>query len=85
MNTDKHHTTKLGQQIPLEDLTDSHLDNIIRWIERKAQDGMTVTWAMGGPSYEEMWEDTKDIRGDEVLEHLDYAKYVREKKRRTKL
>ena len=80
-----HHTTKLGQQIPLEDLTDSHLDNIIRFIERKAQEGMTIITGGGHGDYEEMWADSEEIEGDEVLEHLDYAKYIREKKRRAKL
>jgi hypothetical protein len=79
------HTTKNGDRIKLSDLSDSHLDNIIKWIERMAKDGMTVGCGGGHGDIEEMWADFEDIEGDEVLDHLEHEKYVREKKRRLKV
>ena len=37
----KYHITKEGNKIKLSDLELYHLKNIIRWIERKAAEGVT--------------------------------------------
>ena len=44
----KYHTTKDGTKIKLNDLELSHLKNILRWIDRKAADGLTIVRGGGG-------------------------------------
>ena len=39
---DKTWKTKDEKRIPYKDLELSHLKNIIKWIEKKAKDGMTL-------------------------------------------
>ena len=80
-----YHETADGTLIELSKLTDSHLDNIIAMIERKAKEGITISSYGGHGDYLEMWSDIEDLDGDEVLEHFDYAKYKKERKRRRKL
>ena len=71
------HETKEGEKIPLSQLTDSHLRNIIKWIERQAKEGIRIS----GGGWEE-WDDEDVIYDDVAKEHLNYGKYVDELKKR---
>lgn len=72
-----YHTDKNGNKTRIQELETSHLKNIIRWIERKAEEGMTIRRG-GGSTAEDIWYDEDDIEGDEVLEHLNYDAYKSE-------
>lgn len=80
----EYHTTATGDVIPIAELSDRHLDNIIKMIERKAEEGIDIVCGGGHGDYHEMWADVYEIEGDEVLDHYDYEKYIRERKRRNK-
>jgi len=79
----KYHVTKDGRKIKLEDLELSHLKNIIKFIERKAKDGMVISRG-GGSTAEDMWYDEETIYGVKVKKELHYDDYVKELKRRNK-
>lgn len=79
----KYHETADGKFIELDKLTDEHLANIIALIERKAREGVTITNGSGHGDFLEIWAD--EIEGEEVLDHFDYKKYTKERKRRRKL
>jgi hypothetical protein len=79
------HVTKDGKKIPLNSLEDSHLDNILRLIKKKAKEGVTVFIGGGCGDIEEMWADEIVLYGREAKHHMDYYKYKAEKKRRKKL
>lgn len=59
-----------GQYIPINELSDRHLDNIIRMIERNAKQGIVIG-AWDGGDVDEMWYDVEQLNGDEVLDHRD--------------
>ena len=77
----KFHKTKLGDKIPLCDLELSHLNNIIKWIEKKAISGLHVRFG-GGAIAGDMWYDEDILFGKEVKQQLNYKDYVLELKRR---
>jgi hypothetical protein len=84
MNQRKYHITASGDWIPLKELSDSHLNNIIAMIERKAVEGIEVVWGGGWGDFEEIWSDVDELFDEEVYDHFDYPKYVNERKRRAK-
>jgi UDP-glucose 4-epimerase len=84
-NITHYHETADGKFIKLTDLADSHLDNIIKMIERKAQEGITVGSGGGHGDMEEMWYDVEELEGEEVLYHFGYHRYINERKRRNNL
>ena len=75
------HTTKDGKRIKLRDMTDSHLTATIRLFERRAKEGVTIR-SGGGNCAEDMWYDEDTLYGDDALEELGYADYVKERDRR---
>lgn len=75
------HTTKNGDQIALSKLEDSHLQNIINLMQRKAKEGIVVRYG-GGSSADDIWYDEDHLYGEEALKHLHYGEYVAEQKRR---
>jgi hypothetical protein len=75
------HTTKKGEKIELEDLEDSHLNNIINWIERKAKEGFVIRMG-GGSCSDDFWYEEKTYKGKKALKYLRYKKYVKEQERR---
>nr|OQX98987.1 MAG: hypothetical protein B6I27_01600 [Erwiniaceae bacterium 4572_131] len=77
------HVTKDGREIPLNKLDLSHLKNIIRWIERKAKEGVKISYG-GGVDAEDIWYDEYILYGNDALNELDYKKYIKELKRREK-
>ena len=77
----KYHKTKDGKKIKLVDLELSHLENIIKWIERKAKEGITVRMG-GGSCAEDMWYDEETYYGKEAKRQLNFDDYKAELERR---
>ena len=74
--------TKDGKRIEYKKLEDSHLLNILAWIKRNAEKGVTITtgcvgWDGDEPDY---WEE--EIKGQDVLDEFDYENLLEEAKRR---
>jgi len=72
-----YHTTKDGKIIKLQDITLKHLQSIVKWIERKAIEGLTIRCG-GGSTAEDMWYDEETFYGKDALDNLDYDKYKQE-------
>ena len=72
------HTTKDGAKIKLCDMTDSHLAATIRLMERKAEEGIVVRHG-GGSCPDDFWYDEDHLQGEDALEHMGYADYVKER------
>lgn len=73
--------TKEGIEIPYKQLGDSHLLNILKWIEKRADNGVLVVMG-GGSSPEDYWYEEYEISGDEVFERYDYKGLQKEAKKR---
>lgn len=73
----KFHKTKDGKKIKLADLETSHLENIIKWIERKSKEGLTVRMG-GGSCAEDMWYDEDTYYGEEAKRQLNFYDYKAE-------
>jgi hypothetical protein len=75
-------TTKEGIDIPYSKLKDSHLLNIIKWVEDKAEHGITLITGTGGWDLDSMdyWEE--DLKGNQVLKHYRYVALLEEAKKR---
>ncbi len=71
------HKDKAGNLTAVEDLKDSHLWNIIKYIERKAKKGVYV-FDGGGHDSEDIWYYEDTIYGEEALFVLDYEQYTQE-------
>lgn len=75
------HRTRDGTFISLKDIESDHLDNIIKYIEKRAEEGMTIAYG-GGSSSEDIFYDEEEIDGEAVLRKLNYMEYVKERQRR---
>jgi hypothetical protein len=80
----KFHKTKDGKIIKLADLETTHLENILKWIERKAKEGLTVRMG-GGRSVEDMWYDEETYYGKNAKSQLNFSVYKAELERRVSL
>lgn len=78
----KYWETQSGEDIEYKKLKDSHLLNILKWIERRAENGMTVEVGGSGCCADDMLYDSWEIRGDEVLEKYNHKGLLKEVKRR---
>ena len=79
-----YHTTKDGEEIPLDKLSDSHLTNILRMMERRAAEGIKIRSGGGGPDCSDMWYDEEHLKGNDALEEMNYFDYLGEYSRRLK-
>jgi hypothetical protein len=77
----KFHKTKDGKKIKLSDLETGHLENIIKWIERKAKEGLTVRMG-GGSCAEDMWYEQETYYGEDAKRQLNFYDYKAELKNR---
>jgi len=77
----KFHETKDGKKIKLSDLQMSHLENILRWIDRKSKEGFTVRMG-GGSTAEDIWYDEETYYGEEAKNKLNFYEYKSELERR---
>ena len=78
----KFHKTKDGKKILLSDLELSHLENIIKWIEKKAIDGLTIRHGGSGNCAEDMWYDEDTLYGKKAKKEMNYKDYISELERR---
>jgi hypothetical protein len=78
----KFHKTKDGKKILLSDLKLSHLENIIKWIEKKATDGLPIRYGGSGNFAEDMWYDEDTLYGKKAKKEMNYKDYVSELERR---
>lgn len=84
MKTEYLHKTRDGRLIPLGELSDEHLYNIIRFIERKAEEGINIQ--TGSFMIDEVFDyDIDTIYGKDVKELMNYKHYKKERKRRANL
>jgi hypothetical protein len=77
----KFHKTKDGKKIKLSDLETSHLENILKLIERKAKEGLIVRMG-GGSCAEDMWYHEETYYGEEAKSQLNFLDYKDELQRR---
>lgn len=82
LNSNGEHITKDGKIIPLKDITDSHLVNIIHFIERRAKEGVCVISSCYGVDMMDMDFNEEVIYGQNALKIMNYNAYVNELKRR---
>jgi hypothetical protein len=75
-------TTKDGTEIPLRKLEDSHLLNIKKFIERRAEEGVEQGICGYDGDDDFMTGDFWTIYDDEVKELMDYDSIIKEIKRR---
>ena len=79
------HITKDGKAVPLDQLSEGHLENIISKLSCIARDGIRVRTHFIVDDFNDMYTcQDKTLYGEEALEHLDYKWYVEERERRTK-
>lgn len=74
----KYWQTANGEIIAYEKLTNSHLLNILRYIERTAEEGLKQVYA-GADDYE---GDVDYLYGDEAKDVMDYEGITQEAKNR---
>jgi hypothetical protein len=84
LNSDGEHVTKDGETIPLRNLTDSHLVNIIKYIEKRSKEGICVVPAYYGVDMMDMDFNEEVLYGQKALDIMNYDAYVNELNRRKK-
>lgn len=78
----KYWETITGEEIEYGKIENSHLLNILTWITRRAENGITVITGGGGWDLDDVWYEEYDIKGEEVLDKYDYKGLLKEAKRR---
>jgi len=72
-----------GEEIEYSKLEDSHLLNIIRFVERRAKEGVVLTIRLGYATDNDYQEyDERIIFGKKALECFDYKNLLEEAKKR---
>lgn len=75
--------TKNGDEIPYKKIKDDHLLNILKWIKKRAKDGVMECVSFGYCGDDDfMTGDCWEISGKEVLEKYDYNGLLKEAKKR---
>jgi hypothetical protein len=75
--------TRSGEEIPYEELSNSHLLNILKYIERRAEEGITIIFGSHGMSYEgDLWADKENLRGESVKRWFNYYELQEEANKR---
>jgi hypothetical protein len=74
----KYHIDKDGNKKLIKDLETSHLKNIIRFIERRAKEGIILRYGGSGPEVEDMWYDENHLFNEEAKSYMNYNDYVEE-------
>lgn len=78
----KYHKTKDGKRILLTELEQSHLINILAFIERRAKEGVDVTFGGFSGDVDSMWYEADTLFGKKARKYLGYKHYKQELKRR---
>tara|TARA_R110000782_G_scaffold205118_1_gene293438 strand:- start:25 stop:288 length:264 start_codon:yes stop_codon:yes gene_type:complete len=76
------HKDKNGNITELKDLGLNHLKNIIAYIERRAKEGLIISFGGSGCSAEDMWYDEDVYYGKQARKKLNYKNYLNELKTR---
>ena len=77
------HVTADGKRIPLEELDDRHLYNIIKYLERTARKGIVIKEGGGHPcDPNTFYYEERVVYNAEALKELNYCEYVGEATRR---
>ena len=79
----KMHKTRNGKSIPISEMSDKHLKNMISFIETKAEEGMSVAFGVGDAYPDSFDMDVDFYIGQEVLDFFNYQDYVDELNRRS--
>ena len=74
------HVTREGVAIELQDMSDAHLWNTIKWIDRRSLEGVDVVTGAAGCDGCDV--DVTTLYGDRAREHLGYSFYLQERNRR---
>jgi len=78
-------TTATGKRIPISELKDSHLINIINMIDKYKEEGLIIS-SSGGFDPDEFWYDEEVLYGQDVIDFFDrygsYKALIKEKKKR---
>jgi hypothetical protein len=82
LNSNGEHVTKDGRTVPLKDIGLNHLINIIKYIERRAKEGVRVVSACYGVDMMDMDFIEEVFHGQNALDIMNYDSYVNELKRR---
>lgn len=72
----KYHTTKDGKKMLISDMETSHLNAMIKFIERKAEDGLMLVSGSPGDG------DVEYLYGIDVMTYFRYMDYVQESRSR---
>lgn len=73
----KYWDTAEGERIRYDKLDSAHLLNILKWIEKRAEEGITLTHG-GGHDIEDMWYEEEELIGKQVLKYFDYKGLCKE-------
>ncbi len=73
----------IDEAIPYQELDDSHLLNIIKWIKRKAKSGISIIEHSHDMGYEtteteNLWTSEVKLMGGSVLDYYDYENLYKE-------
>jgi len=69
----KRWITQTGEAIPYEKIGNSHLSNILRYIEKKAEEGVDIMLSGGYCGDDDfITGDVDTIYGNDVMEQMDY-------------
>lgn len=75
----KHYwETKDGESIEFSKLENTHLLNILNWIEKKADEGVTLRHGGYAFDIESIWYEEEHLIGEPVLKHFKHNQLLRE-------
>lgn len=72
------HITRDGTAMLISDMDDGHLLNTIKWLERRAKEGVKSEVGFYDPCGTDHYYDENTYYGEEALEFLNYSFYVEE-------
>ena len=71
-----YHKTREGEKILIQDMDNNHLINTMKFIERKAAEGLTVRY--GGGSHDDFYYDEDHYIGEDALKYMNFYAYKNE-------
>ncbi len=78
----KYWETKSGEEIEYKKIENDHLLNILKWIEKRAEEGITLQYGGGAWDIDDAWYEEEHLTGRDVLKHFDYRGLLKEALRR---
>jgi len=74
----KYWETANGEEVAYEKLEDNHLLNILRFIEKKAEEGITLSYGGGAWDIDDLWFEEEHLSGQKVKDHFDFKNLAKE-------